>query len=307
MRRLIPAGIAGLLSIGLVAVPVAAQAEGLDRIELPDGWAPEGITTDGDLLFAGSLANGAIWQADPTTGEGEILAAGGEGQIAAGIEHDAYGRLWTAGGPTGMVRSYDSTTGELLATYPFEGGFLNDVAATPEAIYITDSFVPQILVIPLGEAGELPEPEAATALPLSGDLEYVDGFNLNGIVAAPAGLVVVHSGKGELYRVDPATGVSALIDTGEVPLSAGDGLELGGDTLYVLRNSSNLVVALALDEAAETASFLGERTSDDYDVPTTLALVGDDLWAVNARFGTDVTPETAYWITRVDAVEGADG
>jgi hypothetical protein len=37
-----------------------------------------------------------------------------------------------------------------------------------------------------------------------------------------------------------------------------------------------------------------------------MALVGDHLWAVNARFGTEATPETQYWITRVDTVEAAD-
>ena len=35
-----------------------------------------------------------------------------------------------------------------------------------------------------------------------------------------------------------------------------------------------------------------------------MALLDDGLWAVNARFGTDATPETEYWISRVDAVPG---
>ena len=307
MRRVVTAGIAGLLSIGLLGGSVAAQDDELDRIDLPSGWAPEGITTDGQRLFAGSLADGAIWQADPLTGEGDVLAPGAEGRVAAGLEHDAFGRLWAAGGPTGEVRAYEAATGELLATYTAEAGFLNDVAATAEAVYVTDSFLPQILVIPLGEAGALPAAGAATALPLSGELVYGEGFNVNGIVAAPAGLIVVHSGDGTLYRVDPATGVASQIDNGDVSLGGGDGLELDGDTLYVLRNTSNLVVALELDAAAESATVLAEITADDFDVPTTMALVGEHLWAVNARFGTEVTPDTEYWITRIDTVEAADG
>ncbi len=63
----------------------------------------------------------------------------------AGIEYDDYGRLWAAGGTGGEVRVYDSESGELLETYPFEAGFLNDVAATPDAVYVTDSFVPQVI------------------------------------------------------------------------------------------------------------------------------------------------------------------
>jgi hypothetical protein len=48
------------------------------------------------------------------------------------------------------------------------------------------------------------------------------------------------------------------------------------------------------------------RTSDDFDVPTTAALVGDALWAVNARFGTEPAAESEYWITRVEAPSGDD-
>jgi hypothetical protein len=43
-----------------------------------------------------------------------------------------------------------------------------------------------------------------------------------------------------------------------------------------------------------------EITSTGFDVPTTAALAHDSLWVVNARFGTTPTPQTPYWITRVD-------
>ena len=218
------------IAAALLSLPTAAAAQPPDRIDLPAGWMPEGITTDGSSLFVGSLADGAIWRADPGSGEGEILVPGTEGAVVAGLESEtAAGRLWAAGANSGEVRAYDSGTGELLASYPFEAGFLNDLAATPEAIYVTDSFVPQILVIPLGEDGALPEAEQTQVLPISGDLEYGEGFNVNGIVATPAGLVVVHSGSGELFRVDPASGESTRIDTGTATLTAGDGLELDGN------------------------------------------------------------------------------
>jgi hypothetical protein len=42
-------------------------------------------------------------------------------------------------------------------------------------------------------------------------------------------------------------------------------------------------------------------TSDGLDVPTTAAYVTNALYAVNARFGTPVTPDTPYWITRLPA------
>jgi outer membrane protein assembly factor BamB len=290
-----------VIAAALLSPPTAAAAQPPDRIDLPAGWMPEGITTDGSSLFVGSLADGAIWRADPSSGEGVILVPGAEGAAVAGLESEtAAGRLWAAGANSGEVRAYDSETGELLASYPFEAGFLNDLVATPEAIYITDSFVPQILVIPLAEDGSLPETEQTQALPIGGDLEYGEGFNVNGIVATPAGLVVVHTGSGELFRVDPATGESARIDTGTTTLTAGDGLELDGETLYVVRNQLNQVAVLKLDEGVTSANLEAELTSDDLDVPTTAAINGSDLWAVNARFGTEATPETGYWITRLD-------
>jgi sugar lactone lactonase YvrE len=289
----------------LLLVPAAVAAQAPDRIDLPNGWAPEGITTDGTSLFVGSLADGSIWRGDPATGEGDVLAEGAEGRVAAGIESEPdAGRIWAAGGDTGEVRAYDSESGELLATYSIEAGFLNDVVATPDAVYVTDSFVPQLIVIPLGADGALPEPDAAEALPISGELEYVEGFNVNGIVSSPAGLVVVHSTDGELFRVDPATGEASRIDIGEASVTAGDGLELDGRTLYVVRNRLNQVAAFELDEGATAAVQVAELTSPDLDVPTTVAVLGFDLWAVNARDFGQGPPETEYWITRLDAPAG---
>lgn len=313
MRRALPAFGAGLLSLGLMAGPVAAQDAGLDRIEMPNGWAPEGITTDGELLYAGSLANGAILMADPATGATEVLVEGAEGLVVAGVDYDQAGRLWAAGATGGEVRAYDAGSGELLETYPFQAGFLNDAVVTPEAVYISDSFLPQVAVVPLGEDGALPAPEESFVLPISGDLVYTEGtFNANGIAATPAGVVLVHSGEGQLYRIDPATGESSLIDTGDAVLTSGDGLELVDQTLYVMRNRQGEsvvgeIVAVELDEKLTSGSVVGTVSSDDWDVSTTVAALGDDLWSVNARFGTETTPDTEYWMSRVDAPAASEG
>jgi hypothetical protein len=75
----------------------------------------------------------------------------------------------------------------------------------------------------------------------------------------------------------------------------------------VVRNQVATVAAVELDESATTATLVAELTSPDFDVPTTAAFVDGSLWAANARFGTDATPETEYWLTRVDAVESEEG
>ncbi len=141
-------------------------------------------------------------------------------------------------------------------------------------------------------------------MPITGDLTYGDGFNLNGIVATDAGLVVIHSPSGGLYRLDPETGVTTTIDTGDAELSVGDGLELDGRRLYVVRNRRNEVAVLDLAADLSSATLVTTLTSDDLDIPTTAALVGANLWPVNARFGTPVEASTEYWITRLDAIHG---
>ncbi|HKZ92604.1 MAG TPA: hypothetical protein VJZ50_10740 [Candidatus Limnocylindrales bacterium] len=310
-----------LVTAGLLVAPVSAQeaspvpgsspaamAESPDpglgdmsagRVDLPAGWRPEGITRLGDTLFVGSLADGAIWRADAATREGSIFVPGMRGAVAVGIEADeSNGRIWVAGGNSGEVRVYDADSGDLLETYRFEGGFLNDLVVTPEAVYVTDSNVPQLAVIPLGPDGALPESSAATTLPLSGDLVYLeDALNANGIVAAPAGLVLVQSATGGLFRVAPETGETTAIDTRGADLTFGDGLELRDQTLFVSRNQAETITTLELDEELATAVLVREATSDGLDIPTTLALAGDDLWIVNARFSTEATPETEYWLS----------
>ena len=300
MRRTI--GLLLGLALAFGATTAAAGKNFPDRIDLPNGWAPEGITSGtGTTVFVGSLADGAIWRGDTRTGTGDVFIAGVPGRVAVGIEYEAGAdRLWVAGGGTSQVRAYDASSGALLASYDFVSGFLNDVVATPDAIYVTDSNMQQLIVIPLGPGGSLPAPGGATTLPLTGDLVYDPAaFNANGIVAARGWLILVQSGEGLLFRVDPATGMTTELDLGGYSVTTGDGLELRGSTLYVVRNRMNLVAALRLGPGLTSASLQAEFGAPSFDVPTTATRSAGDLWAVNARFGTPVTPDTEYWITRV--------
>jgi hypothetical protein len=301
MRRFI-ATLLGLVTALSLGAPVAAD-QFPDRIDLPDGWRPEGITSGtGTTIYAGSLATGSIWRGDTRTGEGDPAFIVETGLTAVGLDYESGSdRLWVAGGPTSQVRVYDATSGDLLETYVFPGsGFLNDVVVTRDAVYVTDSNNAQLIVIPLGSGGELPPPSDATTLPLTGDI-VVDpaAFNANGIVALRGWLILVQSNTGLLFRVDPATGETTAIDLGGESVTTGDGLELRGSTLYVVRNQMNIVAVFRLGPGLTSASLRTELESADFDVPTTATLSAGDLWAVNARFGTPPTPDTEYWITRV--------
>jgi sugar lactone lactonase YvrE len=288
-----------------MAAPISAAAFPA-RIDLPDGWRPEGITSSGTIAYVGSMANGAVRRVDLTTGDDSTIVVGGSGQVAVGVEYEeGADRLWVAGGDTGTVRAYDAITGAPLATYQFGPVplFLNDLVATDEAIYVTDSLNQRLIVIPLGSDGSLPAPTGAQSLPITGELVYEAGFNANGIVESRGWLIVVQSNTGELFRIDPGTGVSHEIGLGGESVTNGDGLELVGATLYVVRNRDEIVAVFRLGAGLGSASMLGEITAapDDLDVPTTATFAAGRLWAVNARFGTD-DPDTAdYWITQLPA------
>ena len=302
MRRTIALLLGTVLAFTAWTGTVAANFP--ERIDLPDGWQPEGITSgSGTTIYVGSLADGAIWRGDTRIGTGDVFIPGVAGQMAVGIDYEAGAdRLWVAGGAGSQVRVYDASTGSLLETYSFTSGFLNDVAVTDDAVYVTDSNVQQLIVIPLGAGGTLPAPGDATTLALTGDILYDPAaFNANGIVESRGWLILVQSGEGLLFRVDPATGETAEIDLGGYSVTAGDGLEVRGSTLYVVRNQLNLVATLRLGAGLRSAALVDEFTSADFSVPTTATLSAGRLWAVNARFGTPPTPDTEYWITRVPA------
>lgn len=273
-------------------------------IPLPGGFAPEGVAVGyGALLYAGSTVDGAIWRGDAITGCGAVLVPGQEGRTSRGLEVDRRGRLWVAGGPTGTARVHDGISGAELASYqllPEGEGFINDVVVTRTAAYFTDSRSASLQVVALGRGGR--PAGSATALPLTGDLRIVDGFNLNGIETTPDGraLLAVQSATGLLFRIDPTTGVTTRVaGLADGALGNGDGMVRQGSTLYVVRNQDERIEALELDAAGTSATITGTLTDPDLDVPTTAGVAGPFLYAVNARFGTAVTPTTEYDVVRV--------
>jgi len=299
--RTVLAAVAATLLAAAVAAPALAAPPGPSRIDLPNGWAPEGITAGpGTTVFVGSLSASGIWRGDVRTGLGAVIP-GTEGTFGVGTEYEAdANRLWVAGGPTGEVKVVDASSGELLQTYTFSpAGFLNDLVVTDSAVYVTDSSFAWLDVIPINADGSLADPADAFMLPLGGDFALEPGFNLNGIVSARGWLIGVQSNTGELFRINPSSG-----DTTEIALGAGvdvingDGLEVHGRTLYVVQNQNNRVEVFALGPGLSSAT-LQRTLTGNTDIPTTIAWVAGATYAVNARFSTPVTPTTPYWITRL--------
>jgi sugar lactone lactonase YvrE len=277
-----------------------------DRIELPDGFQPEGITIGpGGIAYFGSRTNGAIYAASLRTGEGSVINEGGEGLVAVGLKIDNQRRLFVAGGPTGTGRVIDARTGELLEIYTFttQPSFINDVVLTRDYAWFTNSRAAELYGIPLGPGGELGDPADVVTLPLTGAWQQIPNVNnANGIAVTPdkKALLVVQSATGFLFRVDPETGVATRVDLGETLLTNGDGLLVVGTTLYVVQNRLNQVAVIKLDPDGTSGVLVDTLTSPDFQVPTTVAAFGNSLYLPNARFGNPEPLTAEYWVTRID-------
>ena len=299
------------LALAVLSPSAAAARPFPDTIRLPDGFQPEGIASGrGTSLFVGSIPTGAVWAGDARGGRGAVLVPPHAGRNAIGIKVDRRNRIFVAGGPTGQGYVYDARTGADLASYQLAPAgvatFVNDVVVTPKAAYFTDSLNQQLYVVPLGPRGRLPGQDAVRTLPLTGDLVFEDGFNLNGIAAAKGGrvLVVVQTNTGKLFTVHPRTGLTGEIDLGGATVTNGDGLLLLGRHLFVVRNQRNLIAVVKLSRSLSSGRVVAELTDPDLDVPTTIAFTAGHLYAVNARFGTAPDPATArYDIVRVSLDE----
>ncbi len=305
-----------LVIVGVIAALVIAtgpaktsEAAGVFPaiISLPNGHQPEGVAVGtGTTFYSGSMANGSIYRGDLRTGAGSTLVPPAAGRSLTGLFVDErHNYLFASGSTGGQGFVFNAGTGALLATYQLAVGaptFINDVVVTGDAAYFTDSSQPFMYKVPLGPNGELPDQSAVQRIPLSGDYVVVPGaFNANGIEASPDGrwLIIVSTVRGELYRVDPQTGQTRLVDLGGASVSFGDGLRLRGPTLFVVRNQLNQIDAVRLNRDWTAGTVVNTLTNPNFDVPTTIGVFGDALYAVNARFTTPPTPDTTYTVVRV--------
>jgi hypothetical protein len=279
------ATITAITALALLVPAAPAGPPAQPTIALPDEFRPEGIASgEKDSFYVGSIPQGSVYRGSYRTGEGAVLVPPHPGRNHTGLKVDErFDRLFVAGGPSHGIYVYDSNTGEDIASFTLpDAGFINDVVLTRQAAWFTDSLAQQLYRVPIGKNGELGDLER---IPITGDLEFQDGFNANGIEALRGGrtLIVVQSNLGKLFTVDAATGDSREIEL-DTPVENGDGILLRGRTLYVVRNQNNLVAVVQLAGHLRSGEVEDELTDSNLDVPTTIAPFNQFIYAVNARF-----------------------
>lgn len=294
MRRLLSGlSVGGVLVAGSMAG--AAQAQPFPEVIVIEGaTSAEGIAVGaGSTFYAGDLFQGDIYRGDLRSGSTSLFVDAPAGRMAVGMAADTrHGLLFVAGGATGMGFVYDTTTGADVAALPLidpaQGTFVNDVTATRDAAWFTDSAHPHLYRVPIAPDGSVGAP---STLVLTGPAANLSGdFNLNGITATPDGktLIVAHSGDSTLYTVDPATGASAPIAGADLP--AVDGILFEAGRLWAVQNTLNQVTELRLGPDLTSATVEQVITHPAFQVPTTVARHGDKLALVNAKFDTGIPP-----------------
>jgi sugar lactone lactonase YvrE len=309
-RVVFAALLSALLSAALVAPAEAKPRHSYpDRIELPAGFQPEGITIGkAPVAYLGSRTDGDIVAANLKTGEVRLVSEGlGTTSPSIGLKVDKRGLLYVAGGSSGTGRVISARTGDILASYTFTTGntFVNDVVLTDRYAWFTDSRQAQLYRVERTRTGRGAASAGVVTVPLTGEWEQVPGpmvNNANGIAQTPDGraLLVVNSATGKLFRVNPRTGVATQVDLDGYALTNGDGLLVQGRTLYVVQNRLNRVAVIELNRRGTEGELVETLTSPDFDVPTTVAAYKGSLYLPNARFGVASPLTAAYWITRID-------
>ncbi|WP_264795250.1 SMP-30/gluconolactonase/LRE family protein [Arthrobacter mangrovi] len=294
-----------LVSAGSAPAFSTSDDDRSEVIKLPGASSAEGIAADDDgAFYAGDLFKGDIFLGDLDEGTAEQFIDAPAGRMALGMDLDTRsGTLAVAGGAAGDAYFYDVDDGDTTATVALTkdaNAFINDVIFTGGGAWFTNSVKGELYFVPVDSDGDVGEVET---LALSGPAAKITGdFNLNGIAATDDDdtLIVAHTANKAVYTVDTDDGESQVIAGVKVPYV--DGIELDGRNLWTVQNFDNKITRWRLDSDLESGKLRDTITDKAFQVPTTAALVGDQLLAVNAKFDTGIPPKAKeFEVVVVDA------
>ncbi|MBE7170362.1 MAG: SMP-30/gluconolactonase/LRE family protein [Williamsia sp.] len=273
---------------------------------------PEGIafSSRAGAFFSGSTTNGDVVRVNVETGAASVFASGAQQARTdcRGMKVDLKDRLWICGGEENKVHVLDPK-GALIQTWDlkalYNSGFINDCAADDQYIYFTDSRIQKVYraAISGSQPGNVEEWLNFT----NQQILYGTGFNANGIVLTPDGkyIIIVISNTGKLYRIDRSSKaiIEIIINT---PVTAGDGLWITGETLYVSRNTTNKIFPVKLSDSYSKGT-VGAEFGDNLLFNTTIARAGNYFLVVNSQLNkrpsaTNPTPpavQLPFTVSRV--------
>jgi sugar lactone lactonase YvrE len=278
------------LTVAGLSTASTAAAHSVDY-DLPSGGVLlEGIGIDqhaGVVYVSGVNDGGDIYRG--RLGDGELKRwVDASGTTGRGIDVDAAGRVFVAGGPTGTVRVFDRG-GALLATVAtgVAGSYLNDVAVAPDgSVLITDSSLPKIWQVTrsggswsIAEWKDVSETIAYT--PSLAD------FDLGGIVITGRFVLTSQGTTGQLWRIDRRTKAIVEVDLGDADIVNADGIVLKGRKLWVVQNFSRQISEFRLDRRFTTAELRDVTATPATRTFTTAKLARGRLLVVDSQFGFD--------------------
>lgn len=264
--------------------PVSRSRVGL-TIDEPD-LVPEGIAHDavsGDF-FIGSLYKRKILRVTPR-GDVSQFAAGEPLGMVVGMEVDPTRReLWVmnTGGPEApwsQALVYSVETGKLVRSFPVDTAaypgphFFNDVGLAPDGTaYVTDGGAAMVWRIgtiglePLVAPGGMPYPNG---IAVSSDGKTVFVANLE------AGIAMVSAETGDVTALQPSPGTCA---------NGIDGLYFDERGLVGVQNAAGLdrliLIRYSTWPAVISRIQVLESRNERFDIPTTAAIVGDEIWMI---------------------------
>lgn len=253
-----------------------------------DQLFPEGIALNPatGIFYVGSTTNGDVVQVNVKTGAASLFAPGASQNRldCRGMKTDARNRLWICGGAENKIHVLNPD-GSLLKTWDtkalFNSGFINDCVVDADYVYFTDSRVQKVYRAAVSGAtpGEVEEWLAFT----DQQLPYGAGFNANGAALTADGryLIIVISNSGKLFRIDRSSKAVTEITLNQ-PVTAGDGLWLTGNKLYVSRNSMGQIFPVLLNESY-SQGVVGTGFGSNLKFNTTIARADTYFLVVNSQ------------------------
>ena len=257
-------------------------------------------------IFVGDLNNGNVWVGS-LDGQPFTLFANAPRSAApthSGSQPTSPGESSSSSRTLRAVStSSTSTTGGIsLRSRSLARSGLNDVTVAPDGTaYVTDMGRPQIFRIGAGATtGELwVDYSGSGAVTTAGH-----SLHGNGIVADESTVLVAYMETGELIRFERSNGNVTRVQHNGGGITGRDGLVRCGNTLLGVDNTSfaggqNTVWVSRLSADRRTSTASGTVSANSFSIPSTAALLGDQLIVVNAQFG--VARQTPFWLSVVDA------